>query len=513
MIIDICILDISDKGQGIGRTDDGLVVFAPGTLPGDTVRAEIEPGADKRSCTARLLEIKEPSADRIQPPCAFWEQCGGCPLMGLSYKAQLLLKQKHVEDALRRIGGFTAGKDYVLRDICFAEDGAAATPSDIDAEYPMPTRYRNKAEFAVSGNKVGYLKRGTHEIIEPEDCVIQHQAAMDVVRRMRAELKPTQKYYNRLVVRTSRTGEVMTIKEDRDGGFVSDRRILKDEIATAAGTLKTEISPQSFYQVNSDGCSILYTKAQEYARLTGSESLLDLYCGAGSIGLSMAGQCARVIGVESVRPAVLDANRNAVINGIVNATFVCGKAEDVIDTKLQGLKADVVVLDPPRAGCKRNLLDAVLKIAPSRVIYVSCDPATLARDLKILCGAEEGTDYKLEEVTPVDMFPGSLHVETVVLLSKGNVSSEKIRVEFNLEDMDMSGFRQGATYEEIQDWVQEKYGFHATHLNIAKVKRKHGIIERENYNKPKSPDSRQPGCPDEKVKAIEAALKHFQMIE
>ena len=392
-----------------------MVVFVPGALPGDTVEAEILLKEGSRSAKGVLLRIAEPSPDRIEPPCPYAAECGGCPLIGLSYKAQLALKQKHVEDALLRIGGFKAGEDYVLRDIIFAKDGAEATPHDIDADFPMPLRYRNKAEFAISGNKVGYLKRGTHSIVEPKDCVIQQQAAMDTVERVRAELKPTQKYFTRFVVRTSRAGEVMTIKEDRDGGFVSDRRILKDEIVTAAGTLKTEISPQSFYQVNSEGCSILYTKAQQYARLTGSESLLDLYCGAGSIGLSMAGQCARVIGVESVKPAVLDANRNAVINGIVNATFVCGRAEDVIDTKLQGVKADVVVLDPPRAGCAKSLLEAVLKIAPQRVVYVSCNPSTLARDLKVLC---DGSGYRLIEATPVDMFPGTLHVETVILMTK-----------------------------------------------------------------------------------------------
>lgn len=426
------IIDISSEGEGIGRTADGLVVFVPGTLPGDTAEVEILRKEGARSAKGVLLRIAEPSADRVDAPCPYASECGGCPLIGLSYKAQLLIKQKHVADALERIGGFKAGEDYVLRDICFAMDGTAASPSDIDAEYPMPARYRNKAEFAVSGNRVGYLKRGTHQIIEPEDCIIQHQAAMDVIRRMRSELKPTQKYYTRLVVRTSGAGEVMTIKEDRDGGFISDRRILKDEIVTAAGTLKTEISPQSFYQVNPGGCSILYTKAQQYARLTGSQSVLDLYCGAGSIGLSMAGQCARVIGVESVRPAVLDANRNAVINGIVNATFVCGKAEEVIDTKLQGVKADVVVLDPPRAGCAKSLLEAVKKIAPARIVYVSCNPSTLARDLKILCaengGASAGTGpvYKLEEVTPVDLFPGSLHVEVVTLITRAGAETTEL---------------------------------------------------------------------------------------
>lgn len=207
----------------------------------------------------------------------------------------------------------------------------------------------------------------------------------------------------------------MQITENSDGSATSDRRILHDKINTAFGTIKTEVSPLSFYQVNPKCCSLLYSRAQEYAALSGRERVLDLYCGAGSIGLSMAGQCSRVIGVESVKDAVLDANRNAVINGIVNATFICGRAEDVIDTKLQGVKADVVVLDPPRAGCAKSLLEAVLKIAPQRVVYVSCNPATLARDLKILC---EGGGYRLTEATPADMFPGTLHVECVVLMTK-----------------------------------------------------------------------------------------------
>ena len=256
--------------------------------------------------------------------------------------------------------------------------------------------------------------------MEVEDCLIQNEAVASVIAAKRAELKPTQKYFKRLIVRTNQEGNVMIITENSDGTATSDRRILHDRIDTAAGTLKTEVSPLSFYQVNPEGCSLLYSKAQEYAAFTGKESVLDLYCGAGSIGLSMAAQCSRVIGVESVKPAVIDANRNAVINGIVNTTFICGKAEDVIDTKLQGVKADVVIVDPPRAGCAKSLLEAIRRIAPERLVYVSCDPATLARDLKILYApAKDGScSFRLIEATPVDMFARSLHVETVVLMSR-----------------------------------------------------------------------------------------------
>ena len=229
------------------------------------------------------------------------------------------------------------------------------------------------------------------------------------------------------------------------------------------------------------------------------------------ISLFLAQKARKVYGVEVVPQAISDARDNAALNGIANAEFFVGKAEEVLPAWADAHpdeRIDVIVTDPPREGCDARCLDTMLRLAPDRIVYVSCDPATLARDLKILSAG----GYRIERVQPMDQFAWTGHVETVVLLSKGNISSQNVRVEFSLEDMDMSGFQQGATYEQVQDWVQDKYGFHVTHLNIAQVKRRHGIIERENYNKPKSPDSKQPGCPEEKVKAIEAALKHFQMI-
>ncbi len=415
----VTITDISSDGKGIGRTEEGRVVFVPGTVPGDIAEIELTeaPAAKGRKAPkpqVRLLSIVQPSADRVDPTCRYFSECGGCQLMCLSYKAQLRIMQKHVEAALERIGGFTAGEDYTLKNILHT-----AKPGK-DGEPEMPLRYRNKAEFALEGNRMGYYRRGTHELIEIDDCLIQNAAAVQAAKQKCSGLKETQKYFKRLVVRSNKEEDIMLITENSDGTFTSDRRILHDEIVTRAGTLKTEVSPLSFYQVNPEGCSMLYSKVQEYAALTGSETLLDLYCGAGSIGLSMAAQCSRVIGVESVKPAVIDANRNAVINGIVNATFICGKAEEVIDTKLQGVKADVVVVDPPRAGCAKSLLEAIKRIAPKRIVYVSCDPATLARDLKILCAPDEcsGTSFRLIEATPVSMFPGTLHVETVVLMTK-----------------------------------------------------------------------------------------------
>ena len=400
MNYELTIEDISTEGEGIGRIE-GRVAFVPGTYPGDKVRVSI--AEDKgRFYKCALEEILEPSPDRVEPACAHANECGGCPLMGLSYAVQLEWKRRHVKDCLTRIAGLEAP---IIRPILNTGN---------------TLRYRNKAEFVLQGNRAGYYGRRTHRLVEIDDCPIQQELAIDALRETLAETKPTQKYFTRLVIRTSADGDVMVIKQHDDGEGTASCRILKDRIVTDACTLKTEVSPLSFYQVNPEGCTLLYSKVQEYAALTGTEKVLDLYCGAGSIGLSLAGSCERVIGVEVVRSAFVDANRNAAINGIANATFVCGKAEDVIDTKLQGVKADLVIVDPPRSGCAKSLLEAIGRIAPKKLIYVSCNPATLARDVKIL--EEQGFEFL--EATPVDMFPQTVHVETVALMISSKYSND-----------------------------------------------------------------------------------------
>ncbi len=390
--MDIRITDISVKGEGIGRAD-GRAVFVPGTLPGDLARIEMID--DKgRLAKGRLVDIIEPSPDRTEPACEVCGECGGCPLMGLSYDAQLRLKEKHVRDALTRIAGI---EDPLIRPIIAS---------------PLTERYRNKASFALDGNRFGYRARGSHRLIEPSDCRLLPSALTEAARAAAEALRPSQSYFTELTVRISADGDVMTIRKGRDGKADSDRRILRDRIDTALGTLRTEVSPLSFYQVNPGACSLLYSKVQEYAEPGPEDTLLDLYCGAGSIGLTMAGKTGRVIGVESVRPAVIDANRNAVINGIVNAVFICDKAEDAVKTKLQGVRADIVIVDPPRAGCAPQLLETIAEIGPKRLVYVSCEPSTLARDIKILMSK----GFEFIEATPCDMFPNTLHVETVCCL-------------------------------------------------------------------------------------------------
>jgi 23S rRNA (uracil1939-C5)-methyltransferase len=273
--------------------------------------------------------------------------------------------------------------------------------------------------------------------------------------------------------------------------------------------LSFRLSVPSFFQVNRLQAETLYRRAVDFAGLTGKETVVDLYCGTGTISLVMAQQAGKVIGAEIVPEAIEDAKENARRNGIENAEFLCADAgEAAAELARRGLQPDVISVDPPRKGLSQPVIDAIGQMAPPTLVYVSCDPATLARDVKLL--EEQG--YRLQKAEAVDMFPRTWHVETVVHLSKGKIDSKKIKVEFSLEDMDTSGLQQGATYGQIKERVLEQTGLKVSSLYIAQVKQKCGIIERESYNKPKSEDARQPQCPPDKEAAIRAALKYFGMI-
>ena len=283
----------------------------------------------------------------------------------------------------------------------------------------------------------------------------------------------------------------------------------QDYITDYIGSIKYQISPLSFYQVNPVQTRKLYETALEYADLKGNETVWDLYCGIGTISLFLAQKAGKVYGVEIVPEAIADAKVNAKLNGIINAEFFVGKAEEVLPEKYknEGIHADVIVVDPPRKGCDPAALETMVKMQPERIVYVSCDSATLARDVKWL--GEHG--YEVKKVKACDMFPSTVHVETVVLLSQQK-PDDHIEIEINLDEIDATSAETKATYKEIEEWVQEHYGFHVTNLNIAQVKQKYGIIERENYNRPKSENSRRPGTTPEKEKAITEALKYFKMI-
>ena len=433
----IAIDAVGAEGQGIGRID-GLAVFAPGLFPGDEADVRIEQ-VRKNYAIAAPESILNPSPDRTEVLCPHASVCGGCAFQGWAYPAQLLHKENAVREALRRIGGF---QDPNVRPI-------------IGMGHPFA--YRNKAQFAVHDSTVGFFSEKSHHVFSLSSCMLQSAPAVALARAFSSFLEDYPKnIYRRLVVRTAQTGEVMAVvvankdsvphagalAERLDGAIkaphsleslvlnvnkeshkralgpdctpIAGASIIRDVLKTRDTELALEVSPLSFYQVNPLQTNRLYEKVADYAALSGWETVLDLYCGAGSIGLSLAGKAARVIGVESVRAAVLDANRNAVLNGIVNAEFIHGKAEEVVPKRLSGLRADVTILDPPRQGCVPALLEAVANLGPEKIIYVSCNPATLARDAKWL--VEQG--YALIEIQPVDMFPWTAHVECVVLMSR-----------------------------------------------------------------------------------------------
>jgi len=450
---ELTIEDMSAEGQGIGRID-GMAVFVDGALAGDMVKAELTT-LKKNYAFGRLTEIVKPSPDRVEPSCRYAGDCGGCSLQAMSYEGQLAWKRKMVEDKLIRIGGV---KDPVVHDTIGME---------------KPWRYRNKAQFPVAETAVGFYQAKSHQVVNCSECLIQSEAAEKLARVLRAYMKSDhvsaydekagKGLIRHLIVKTAfGTGEVMAIlvingkglpngeklvylMDDAVSGLTPDpvtgvefslesvilninkkktSEIMGEDCVTLAGKptileqaggLSFEISPTSFYQINRVQMIKLYDQALEYAGLTGSETVLDLYCGVGTIGLYCAPKAKKVIGIESVKSAVIDANRNAVINGIVNAEFICGKAETELPKLVeQGVRADVVILDPPRAGCDPALLEAAVGAGPGRIVYVSCDPATLARDVKIL--AEKG--YRFVEAQPVDMFPHTGHVETIILLQR-----------------------------------------------------------------------------------------------
>ncbi|MCO7136082.1 23S rRNA (uracil(1939)-C(5))-methyltransferase RlmD [[Clostridium] leptum] len=537
----VTITGVSSEGNGIGR-HDGMAVFIPGTACGDEVEALVVKVC-KSYAHGKLVRVLKPSPDRVESDCPVFLKCGGCVYRHISYEAECRLKAQRVQETIRRIGGLDIPQRPILSG-------------------PQQSGYRNKALYPVGLDQNGKLAIGfyaprSHRIVDCRQCSLQPPEFSSLVNAVAhwmtlTGVSPYRQESNEGLVRhiylrkAFGTGQIMAclvvngkrvpdepmlVKLLREAGEPNglksiilnqntrpDNVILgsrcrtlwgQDTIEDTLCDLQFSLSPLSFYQVNREAAQILYRRAAQYAQPEGA-LVLDLYCGAGTIGLTMAQKAEKVIGVEIVPDAIRDADKNAALNGIQNAEFLCGDAAQAAEMLVQrGLHPDVVVLDPPRKGCSPELLTILAdRFCPDRIVYVSCDPATLARDLKIL----NSSGYLPQEVTPVDMFPRTSHVETVVLLSKGEVDSKKIRVEFSLEDMDMSEFQDGATYPQIKDYVLEHSGLKVSNLYISQIKRKCGIEVGKNYNLPKSDDSRQPQCPPEKEKAIREAFKYFGMI-
>jgi len=543
-VFQVRIEDMSDTGEGIGKTD-GFIWFVKDAVIGDVVEAKVMK-TKKSYGFARLIQVLEPSACRVTPRCPSARQCGGCQLQAMSYEEQLRFKENKVRNNLSRIGGLTE------------------IPMEPIIGMDEPWRYRNKAQFPFGKDKDGRIITGfyagrTHAIIEQEDCLLgveENQPILDCIRGFMEEyhIAPYEEELHKglirhvLIRKGFTTGELMVclvlngdVKKLKAPEVLVERlvKLFPSHMASISCSINREktnvimgkeivnlygpgyitdyignvcyrISPLSFYQVNPVQTQKLYGTALEYAGLTGEETVWDLYCGIGTISLFLAQKAKKVYGVEIIPQAIDDARANAKLNHFENVEFFVGKAEEVLPEQYEKnqVYADTIVVDPPRKGCDSVCLDTIVKMAPEKVVYVSCDSATLARDVKYL--GERG--YEVKRVKTVDMFPWSGHVETVVLLSKGEVDSKKIRVEFSLEDMDMSEFQDGATYTQIKDYVLEHSGLKVSNLYISQIKRKCGIEVGKNYNLPKSEDSRQPMCPPEKEKAIREAFKYFGMI-
>ena len=523
-----------EGGMGVARID-GRVVFVHGALRGEKCRVLILKTL-KSVAFAKVLEVLEPSSERITPDCPYFPRCGGCTYRHIRYEEELRLKKQRVQDNLSRIGG----SDVTVEEILGARD---------------TLRYRNKAQYPVSKDgAVGFYRARTHEVIECEHCLLvkpEADAAAEALREYMQSCrvagydeKTGRGLVRHLYIRSNAAGESLVCvlvngdklpKEDRLVTLLRDacpkctgivlgtntkkgNVILGDRYRTLWGSDRLEdtlcgktfrLSVPSFYQVNRVQAERLYAKAIEFAGLTGQETVLDLYCGAGTITLALSDHAKKVLGAEIVPEAIDDARENAARNGVKNAEFFCGDASDVAKKLArENLRPDVITVDPPRKGLAADVVESIAEMQPQRVVYVSCDSATMARDVKRL--ADLG--YTAQRACAVDMFPRADHVETVVLLSKGEVDSKKIRVEFSLEDMDMSEFQDGATYTQIKDYVLEHSGLKVSNLYISQIKRKCGIEVGKNYNLPKSEDSRQPMCPPEKEKAIREAFKYFGMI-
>lgn len=548
-IVTVEITDIGVSGEGIGHVD-GYTLFIKDAVIGDVVEAKVMK-AKKNYGYARLMKVITPSEYRVEPKCAFARRCGGCQIQEMSYDRQLVFKEQKIRGNLERIGGFTKDQiDTVMQPV-------------VGMEHPFG--YRNKAQFPFGTDKegnpiTGFYAGRTHDIIANTDCALgveQNKEILEIILQYMRENKI--KSYNEktgkglirhaLIRYGFKTKEIMvclvvngkklpkaerliekliqiegmtsiTISPNtrRDNVIMGDSyEILWGQgyITDYIGNVKYQISPLSFYQVNPVQTEKLYGLALEYADLKGDETVWDLYCGIGTISLFLAQKAKQVYGVEIVPQAIDDAKENAKINAIDNAEFFVGKAEEVLpeyyaeyerEHNGETAHADVIVVDPPRKGCDETLLETIVKMQPEKVVYVSCDSATLARDLKYLCA----NGYEIRMCRGVDQFPQSVHVETCVLLSKLK-STPHIEVDIELDEMDLSKAESKATYAEITQYVLENTGLNVSRLYIAQVKRKHGLIERINYNVGDG-KSRVPQVTPEKEKAIEDALRHFQMI-
>lgn len=438
------ITDLTARGEGVAHAD-GMTVFVDDALPGDVVKASVSV-VKQQYLKAQVRKTLTASQDRQVSPCAYFPDCGGCQWLSLKYDAALSRKRDVVVSALSHVGGVENAGDCVRETIGMEN----------------PVRYRNKAQWKIDGTsrRIGFYAKASHHVVPVTDCINMAQAGASVIGALNGWIQKSRiKLYDEqtgrgnlrgFLVRTNRVDDVMLVPivKTLDGidakaaaayfkqaiprlkaflinvNTTRGNRVLGKKTVPVDGGdalmetlfgLKFRVSPASFFQVNTQQTEKLYAKAMACAALTGRETVYDLYCGTGTIGLCLAKRAKRVVGVEIIPDAVADAKRNAKINGIANAQFYCGRAEDIVPKRIAaGERPDVVIVDPPRKGCAKSLIETIVACGVHKLVYVSCNPATLARDVHLLSAA----GFVLREVTPVDMFPGTGHVETVVLMSR-----------------------------------------------------------------------------------------------
>ena len=565
--IELFIEDIGTDGAGIGK-HDGMTFFVKDAVIGDLIVAKIMK-LKKNYGFARLEEIKEASPVRVEPRCLYARSCGGCQIQQMDYPSQLAFKQRKIRANLVRLGGFDeAFVDGVMEPMVGMEE---------------PFGYRNKAQFPIGKNSRGEIVAGfyagrTHHIISNTDCALGVPQNKDVLETVLGYMRDcgvsaydedtgeglvrhvlirygfdSKQMMACLVVNGARLPkeEVLaerlskiegmksvSLNQNRKktnvilgdasrvlwgGGTIEDALYLRDTTDFKRIGKKTSyrISPESFYQVNPVQTEKLYSLALDYAGLTGKEIVWDLYCGIGTISLFLAEGAKWVYGVEVVPRAIADAKENAKLNGIENVTFLEGKAEDVLHRWEEEIpKPDVIVVDPPRKGCDKTCLDTMLQAGPERIVYVSCDSATLARDLRVLCDG----GYEIVKVRGVDQFGQTVHVETVVMLSHKKPDSViNVKVEFGEGEgkvpLDNIAKRAEAykpkervTYKMIKEYIEAKYGFKVHTAYIAEVKRELGLPMYDAPNAVEELKQPRKHPTAEKVEAIKDALKHFDVI-
>ena len=537
--------------KGTVRVDGERVTVKNG-IPGQNVRFAINKKR-KNKAEGRLLEVLEKSPlETREPVCSLFPACGGCMYQTMSYEEQLKMKESQIRSLLDEAIAAAGQTDSEGNaDYCF--EGIQGSPKEF--------AYRNKMEFSFGDEykdgplSLGLHKKGsTYDVLTASDCKLVHE---DLTRILNCVLNYFQErktpYYRKmshegylrhlLLRRSESSGEILVclitssqreepletlvqqvLELPLEGTIVGFLHIINDSLADVVQSdetrilygqdffyetilgLRFKITPFSFFQTNSKGAEVLYSAARDYIGETKDMTVFDLYSGTGTIAQILAPAAKEVVGVEIVEEAVEAARENAAANGLDNCRFLAGDVLKVLDEITE--KPDLIVLDPPRDGVHPKALPRIIAYGVDRMLYISCKPTSLARDLGVLIPS----GYRVEKVRLVDMFPQTVHVETVVLLSKGEIDSKKVRVEFSLEDMDMYGFQKGATYEQIKAYVLEHTGLKVSSLYISQIKRKCGLDVGQNYNLSKKEDAKVPQCPPEKEAAIMEALKYFQII-